>query len=261
MVIPMVIEHRIIDITPENVDEFDLLCVKSKKNSEGYQNKLDWFKNRYTEGLRIKLLWVNDRGNMTSRGFIEYIPGEYTWRTIEAKGYNVIHCLWVVGKWKKMGFGRQLLGSCIDDSYEAGKAGVVVVASEGTWLVGKKMFLKNDFVIVDKAPPSFSLLVKKFNEITNPRFPSNWDQRAKQFGSGLTVIYTDQCPYQPGAVKILQQFADENGIEFKAVKFSDSKELRRRSPSPYGVFSIVYNGKLISYTYEKKSRLAELINQ
>jgi L-amino acid N-acyltransferase YncA len=257
----MTTEHRIIDITPENVGEFDLLCVKSKKNSEGYQNKLKWFKERYSEGLRIKLLWVNDRGKMTSRGLIEYIPSEYAWRVIEAKGYNVIHCLWVVGKWKKMGFGRQLLASCIDDSKASGKVGVTAVASEGNWLVSKKIFLRNGFAIGDEAPPSFSLLVKKFNDIPNPSFPTNWKQRANQFGSGLTVIYTDQCPYQPDAAKMLQQFADENEIEFKVVKFSNSKELRQRSPSPYGVFSIVYNGELISYTYEKKSKLTELINQ
>jgi hypothetical protein len=261
MVRPMAVEYEIIDVTPNNMDEFDLFCVKSKKKSEGYINKSDWFRARYKEGLRIKLLWVNDRGKMTSRGFIEYIPGEYTWRTIEAKEYNVIHCLWVVGKWKKMGFGRKLLGLCIDDSMVAGKAGVAIVTSEGNWLVGKKMFMKNDFVIVDKAPPSFSLLVKKFGDRADPSFPTNWDQRAKQFGSGLTVIYTDQCPYQPGAVKMLRQFAIDNEIEFKTVKFSNSRELRQRSPSPYGVFSIVYDGKLISYTYEKKSKLAEIINQ
>ncbi|MBN2231084.1 MAG: hypothetical protein JW779_15980 [Candidatus Thorarchaeota archaeon] len=30
-------------------------------------------------------------------------------------------------------------------------------------------------------------------------------------------------------------------------------------PSHFGVFSIVYNGKLVSYTYEKNSKLDELL--
>lgn len=257
----MTAEYKIIDITPDNVDKYDLLCVKSKKQSEGYQNKLTWFKERYLEGLRIKLLMVNERGKMTSRGFIEYIPGEYTWRTIRADGYNVIQCLWVVGQWKKKGFGRMLLQLCIEDSKKTGKLGVVALTSESTWLVGKKMFLRNGFEVVDKTPPSFSLLVLKFKEGPAPCFPTDWDERATKFGSGLTVIHTDQCPYQPGALRELKKFADENEIEFTTVKFRSSEETRKRAPSPYGVFSIVYDGKLVGYAYEKTtlSKLAELV--
>jgi hypothetical protein len=177
----MTVEHELVDITPENVDEFDLLCLKSKKKTDGYQSKLRWFRERFNEGLRMKLLMVNDRGKMTSRGFIEYIPGEYAWRAVNAPNYNVVHCLWTVGKWKKLGFGRMLIESCIEDSMSTGMDGCVAVTSEGNWLVHKKVFQKNGFESVDEAPPSFNLLVRKFKNGANPSFPTDWDERAKRF--------------------------------------------------------------------------------
>ena len=109
----MLPEFEIVDITPENEEQYDLFCKKSKRNEEGYQKKLAWFKERYEEGLRIKILRVNERGKMTSRGYIEYVPGEYAWRPIIAPEYMFIHCLWVVGKNKKKGYGRRLLDLCI----------------------------------------------------------------------------------------------------------------------------------------------------
>ena len=100
----------------------------------------------------MKLLMVQETKGMTSRGFIEYIPGEYTWRVVNAPKLNVVHCLWVVGKWKKMGFGKMLIEACIEDSKQAGLDGVAAVTSEGHWLVHKKVFEKNGFVSVDEAP-------------------------------------------------------------------------------------------------------------
>ncbi len=71
----MSVEYEIIDITPENESQYDLFCKKSKKKAEGYSSKLNWFEDRYKEGLRVKVLYVNETGKMTSRGFIEYVPG------------------------------------------------------------------------------------------------------------------------------------------------------------------------------------------
>jgi hypothetical protein len=89
---------RILDVGPENVGELGFFCYMSKRKSEGYARKLSWLERRFDEGLRIKMLELPDRG------FIEYIPGEYAWRTVDARGFFFIHCLWVVGKSKGNGF-------------------------------------------------------------------------------------------------------------------------------------------------------------
>jgi hypothetical protein len=81
---------QIINVTAENVAETGFFCYMSKRNSPGYQQKLNWLQARFREGMRIKILKLPDRG------FIEYIPGEYAWRAVDASGYMFIHCIWVV---------------------------------------------------------------------------------------------------------------------------------------------------------------------
>lgn len=254
-------EYEIIDVNPENVEEHDLLCKKSKKKEEGYQNKLKWFMERYNEGLRIKLLHVNDGGKMTSRGFIEYIPGEYAWRAVNASDYMVIHCLWVVGKWKNRGYGTKLLEACVEDARQLDKAGVAMVASERPWLTSKKLLVRKGFDVVDQAPPSFDLVVKRFKDMPNPRFPMDWDERQKRYGSGLTVLHSKQCPYQLDAVKSLLEVAKDKGIEAKAVELKNAEEVQRNAPSAYGVFNIVYNGRLLSYMYLTRKDLLKKVQE
>jgi hypothetical protein len=72
---------EMIDVGAENVDKTGFFCFMSKKKSEGYQRKLAWLKDRFAEGMRIKMLALPERG------FIEYIPGEHAWRAVHADGY------------------------------------------------------------------------------------------------------------------------------------------------------------------------------
>ena len=71
-----------------------------KPKAEGYSRKLTWLKNRFSEGMKIKIVYENGR----SVGFIEYIPGESAWRAVNADNYLVIHCIGVVGRGKKKGY-------------------------------------------------------------------------------------------------------------------------------------------------------------
>ena len=109
---------QIIDVNIGNIDKYGLFCRKSYMKSEGNQNKVKWLKKRLKEGLKYKLLVVQERGKDTSRGFVEYIPGEYNWRGIDAKGWMVIHCLWVTGQAKQKGSGSKLVQEVIKDAKE-----------------------------------------------------------------------------------------------------------------------------------------------
>jgi ribosomal protein S18 acetylase RimI-like enzyme len=241
-----------------NVEQFGFFCYKSKPKSDGYQNKLNWLRERFSEGMVIKIVYENER----SVGFIEYIPAEYAWRAVEAPGYLVIHCLWVVGRGKGKGYGSMLLSECVEDARRMGKHGVVMLSSTGNWLANEKVFVKNGFEKIGVAAPSFNLLVKRFGNGPDPAFPQDWDKRLSAFGSGMTVVYTDQCPYIPDAVRHAREAFEQRGIKTNAVKFESCEELRATSPSPYGIFSIVYNGKLFSYHYlgtREIRRLNELL--
>jgi ribosomal protein S18 acetylase RimI-like enzyme len=237
---------KIVTVDASNVAQYGFFCYKSKPKSEGYRRKLGWLEQRFSEGLRIKIVYEGKR----SVGFIEYIPGEFAWRVVEAEGYLLVHCIWVVGKGKKKGYGSWLLDECVEDAQEMGKHGVAMVTSSGNWLANKKLFLKNGFDIVDQTPPSFELLVKRFDDDAPlPAFPQDWDKRASRYGAGLTVIYADQCPYIKDAIKQYVDLAEERGVEARVVKLTSSREVQDTAPSPYGVFNVVYDGRLATYHY------------
>lgn len=247
---------RIIDVTPNNVEETGFFCLMSRRKSDGYQRKLKWLKARFEEGLRIKMLDLSEGG----RGFIEYIPGEYAWRPVEASGYFFIHCLWVVGKSKGNGYAKLLLQECLADAKRCGAQGVAMVTSEGNWLVGNKLLLNSGFTSVDHAPPGYELLAKDFGPAPPPRFPTDWDRRAAVFGDGLTVVRTDQCPYLDDAVATVLETAQDRGIPAKVVELTGAQEVREQAPSPYGVFTIVLEREVLSHYYQPKKNLNELLD-
>lgn len=237
---------EMITVDAENVDRQGFFCYMSKRKAPGYCQKHEWLTARFAEGLKLQL--VHEIGGRTV-GFIEYIPGEFAWRVVHAPGYLVIHCLWVVGKGKGKGYGVRLLQTCLDDARVQNKHGVVMVASDGVWLAKKDIFLKYGFVEVAQAPPSFRLLVQRFDDAPLPTFPIDWEARQARFGAGLTVVRTPQCPYIEDAVTAALEFAAEKGIPSKVVTLQSAQDVQENSPSPYGVFGIVMDGKLLTYHY------------
>jgi len=234
---------ELITVDGSNVEETGFFCYMSKRKSEGFLRKVAWAKARFDEGMRIKML------KLPERGFIEYIPGDKAWRAVNAPGWMVIHCLWVVGKSKGKGLGGLLVDECVKDARKAGMTGVAMVTSEGNWLAGKKLLESRGFKAADTAPPSFALMVKALKPGPLPSFPVDWAARAARFGSGLTILRSDQCPYIPDATRVLLEAAAKKKINARVVEFRTAQELQASSPSPYGVFHIVFNGRLLGYHY------------
>ena len=244
----------LVEVTADSVAQIGFFCLQSRRKAAGYQRKLRWLEARFAEGMRIKMLGGG------GRGLIEYLPGEYAWRAVEAAGYMVIHCLWVVGQSKGKGGGRQLLEACLADAREAGMAGVAMVASEKPWLVGANFLRAHGFEAVDTAPPAFTLLVKRFGDAPPPRFCGGWPDKAARFGAGLTVVRTDQCPYVEDAANLLLDCAAKRGIESRTVDLADAAEVRRSAPSAYGVFNAVLDGTLLSYHWLTEREFAKRVD-
>jgi L-amino acid N-acyltransferase YncA len=247
---------RIVTVDAENVDEEGFFCYKSKPKTEGYRRKLVWLRDRFAEGMRIKIVYEGKR----SVGFVETIPGEYAWRAVEAAGYTVIHCLWVVGKGKKKGYGSCLLEECVKDARESGLHGVAMVTSSGHWLAGKKLLLKNGFEPVDQAPPTFDLLVKRFGNAALPAFPTDWDERLARYGSGLAVVRSDQCPYIDRVTHI-QDAGAAFDLQTQVVELKSCREVQESAPSAYGVFNVVYDGELVTYHWLGEKELFKFFSQ
>jgi len=237
-------EIEIIDTNPDNISDYGFCGIKNIKQ-EGHKRKTEWLRKRFSEGMRFKVLHSAKEGFV---GMIEYIPGRYAWRAVEAKGYMVIHCLFILyKKYQGKGYGSLLIEECIKDAKKDKMNGVAVVTRKGPWLAKKELFLKNGFELVDKAPPDFKLLVKKIKKNAHsPKFQEGWKEKLIKYGKGLTVIRSDQCPYLEKWVKEIIKTAQEiYGIKAKIVELKTYKDAQN-APSAYGTFSIVYNGKLLA---------------
>jgi GNAT superfamily N-acetyltransferase len=243
---------KITDVNASNVEKHGFFCYMSKKKAAGYQNKLSWLRDRFAEGMRIKLLELPDRG------FIEYIPGEYAWRTIDAKAYMVIHCLWVVGKSKGKGYATKLLKACIADAKKASMKGVAMVTSEKVWMLDRPLLEKNGFDCVAEEKP-FSLMVKRFGRAQLPKLIDNTASLKKRFPKGLTVIRSAQCPYIEDATKTALDAAKKAKMKSKVVELDSAEDVRKLSPSPYGTFGMLKDGELLSYHYLLQKDLSPLL--
>ena len=245
---------NIIDVNKENVSTTGFFCYMSKRKSEGYRRKLRWLQERFDEGLRLKMLDLR----MGGRGFIEYIPGESAWRAINAEGYMVVHCIWVAGQSRGKGYATLLLNECLKDAMKLRMRGVAVLTSERNWLVGHQFLLKQGFDCVDQDPP-FRLMVRKFDAFPSPSFSGSFPEKLKRLGKGLTIVRSDQCPYVDAAAEAAYSVAETLGIKANAVELKSSGDVRELSPSPYGVFGIVHNGRLLNYHSLPAKDLAGLL--
>lgn len=247
---------KIIHITPENITEYPCTCFLNPKN-EGYLIKTEWLKQRFSEGMIIKQLYLED--NKKVNGFIEYVPGEYACRAVDATNYLFIHCLWITpNKYKNQGYGSMFVEECIKDAKEQEKNGVAVITSEGSFMAGKSLFQKNGFVSVAQAKPSFELMVKTLKEGQHPNFRDCEAQLSKY--RGLNFVYSNQCPWVARSIKELSEVAEKNGLNVKIIELKTAEEAQN-APSIYSVFNLIYNGELLADHYISKKRFENIIKK
>jgi len=251
---------KIIDTNADNILEYGVCGYKSIKRA-GYPEKIEWLKKHFPEGMKMKTLYSDKDG---TQGMIEYIPGEYCWRPVQASGYMFIHCIFVGFKraYKGKGYGSLLVDECLEDAKKESMQGVAVLTRKGAFMAGKELFVRKGFEVVDTAPPDFELLVKKFNKNSpTPKFKGNWEKRLSQYGQGLTIIRADQCPYSVKNVKEIKETAEKiYGLKPSIIELKNCQEAQN-SPCPFGTFCIVYNGKVIAHHPVSNTRFVNIMNK
>jgi GNAT superfamily N-acetyltransferase len=253
-------ELRIIETTHRNIMEYGS-CGYRNYNTPGIKEKIVWMKERGKEGLKMLTLWSKKDGH---QGMIEYIPGEYCWRPVSASGYMFIHCVFVglLKKYKGKGYATVLLDLCIEDALTENMKGVAAVTRKGSFMIGKAFFEKNGFKVVDHAPPDFDLVVRKFVPSTpDPAFIPNWKKISENFTKGLYIIRAHQCPYTVKNVsEICETAKNKYRIKPSVITLKSHTEAQQ-VPNPYGIFSILYNGKIIAYHPISNNRFMNIMDK
>nr|WP_303716820.1 GNAT family N-acetyltransferase [Methanoculleus marisnigri] len=249
----MNVPPRIIDVTAQNIDKYPPTCFLNPKN-EGYLKKVEWLKERFEEGLRIKVLYDEADGKI--HGFIEYTPGEYAWRAVNAEGYLFIHCIWVTpNSYREKGYASDLIRECMNDA--AGKLGVAVVASDGPFMAARDLFLKNGFTVVEEDGKNH-LLVKQLNGGGSlPKFRDYREQLSNY--RGWQIVYSNQCPSVARFIHELDP-AIVDRLSLTVTEFKTAQQAQN-APSIYAVFNLIQDGTILADRYISQTRLKNILKK
>jgi hypothetical protein len=253
-------EVEIVDANSENIFDYGVCGYKNIKR-EGYLEKINWLKERFAEGLKVKILYSSSDG---TQGMIEYIPGDFCWRPVEASGYMFIHCIFSGFKraYKGKGYGSMLLKECLEDAKKANMNGVAVVTRKGPFMADKDLFVKNGFEVVDSYPPDFELLVKKYDKnAPTPKFKEDSGEKLGEYSKGLTIIRADQCPYTVKNVREMVESAEQIfGLKVNVVNLTNCKDAQN-SPCAFGTFCVIFDGEIVAHHPISNTRFKNIMNK
>jgi hypothetical protein len=138
------------DVPADDILKYGVCGYKSLKRA-GFPEKVEWLKKRFKEGLELIALYSQEDG---TQGVIEYIPGEYCWRPVDAADHMFIDCLLVgfTRAYQRKGYAWPLLQECESRARAGRMSGVAVVTGKGSFMVGSQIFLGRGYQIVDQAP-------------------------------------------------------------------------------------------------------------
>lgn len=250
----MSLQTNIVEVTADTISQHpQVICFINPKH-EQYDKKIEWLKEQFKKGLTIKLLYLE--GEKRPVGFIEYIPGEYCWRSVAAKGYMFIHCLWINGKkHQHSGLGTMLIEEVERDA--KGMMGVAVVTSDKSFMAEKQIFLKNGYEIVSESGKD-QLIVKRFKDGSLPSI-NDWESELKSI-HGLTIVYSKQCPWVARFIEEVKPILKEYNLNPQIIELTSAAEAQK-APSLYGVFNLIHEGKLLADRYISTTRFKNIIKK
>jgi L-amino acid N-acyltransferase YncA len=252
---------QIIDLTPENIADYGVCGYKDVVKHKELRNKIAWFNEYYPKGLRIKAVIAE---NGSYQGMLEYIPGKYAHRPVDAANYMFINCIFVGFKaqFKGKGFASALLDECVNEAKDQKMKGVAVVTRKGSFMAGNEIFLKKGFEVVDRAKPDFDLLALKFDEKSDaPSFKADVLNNFGKFEKGLTIARSPQCPYTEKNVNAILETAEKKfKLKAKLIDLNESTSAQN-IPCAFGTFCIIYDGEVISHHPISNTRFENIMSK
>jgi hypothetical protein len=251
---PMIPETHIIEVGASNLDEYpQVICFINPKHTY-FHKKIEWLREQCKNGLKIKLLFV--KGEKKPIGFIEYVPGEFCWRPVDAKGYLFIHCLWTYGKKnQRQGLGSLLIREVEKDAKNL--SGVSVITSDNAFMADKSIFLKNGYSIISGYGKE-QLLAKRFKDVPPPTL-NDWQKELGKY-PGLSIVYSRQCPWVARFIEEIQPMLAEKNLHPHITELTTAAQAQK-APSLYGVFNLIYNGRLLADRYISTTRFANILKK
>lgn len=244
--------HAFIDLTPSNLRQEHICCaIAGKQHQEGVARKKAFLARGFESGLVFRKLDV--RGKV----FVEYAPAEHAWKPVVAPGYLVIHCLWVSGRYKGGGLGRDLLQHCLADSRDF--HGVVAVTGRSPYLTDTRFFLHHGFEVLERTDTGFDLVCyREGADPAPPRFADSARRGTVSEDSGVHFEYVHQCPFVPGCVAEMSDVARVFDLAVTARELTTPAQAQTAA-SPFGTFGAFLRGRLLTHELMSGNKFRKLL--
>jgi hypothetical protein len=252
-------DARLIDVDAASFDTLPCCGIKNPRHP-GRQAKGCWLRENAKLGLRAKALLAPDG---RPSGYIEYVPGEFAWRGVDAAGYMFIHCVWIYSRQNRgKGLGSIMVRACLKDAKAGGMSGAAVIVREGPWMADRRLFLADGFEPVDTAPPDYELLAIKFDSnATTPAFKKDYSRKLSQYSPGLTIIRSSQCPHIEKFTADIAEVAEKDYHTEPTVIDLKSWSDAQQAPTPCAVFAVIYNGQVLADHPISRTRFRNIMNE
>jgi hypothetical protein len=252
---PVTTKPCLIDVDAASFDRLPCCGIKSPTHP-GRQQKLCWLQANAKFGLRAQMLLAPDG---EPGGYIEYLPGEFAWRGVEAAGLLFIHCVWIFRKQdQRKGFARAMVAACLEDARKAGMRGAAV--RDGPWLPTAVCFWPT--ASAGRYRAAGLPVTRSSVRVTsaNPAFKKGWDERLAKYGRGLTIVRSNQCPHiAKFAAEIIETAESEYHVKPTVIDLQSWRDAQKAAP--YAIFSLIYNGRLLADHQISRTRFRNIMNK
>lgn len=229
-------EHDFINLTPENLANEHLCCIiRSKSVHAGIEAKRQWLSERLKEGHVFRKL--NEKATV----FIEYAPLEAAWVPVVGDNYYYLYCLWVEGREKGKGYGKELMEYCLADAKAKGKSGICMLGAKKQkhWLSDQSFAKRFGFEVAHTTDQGYELLALSLDG-TRPRFAKN-AKSGNIENKELTIYYDMQCPYIFQTVGQIKLYCEQNNIPVSLIQI-DTLRKAKELPCVFNNFAVFYKG-------------------
>lgn len=243
-----------INLDLQNIDDENICCaINSKKDLKGVEEKKNWLK----EGLKENHVFrkLDERGKV----FIEYDDLEKSLVPLIGENYIYIYCLWVSGKFKGQGHGKNLLNYCIEDAKKRNKSGICILSSKKKmpYLADRLFLEKYNFEIVDEIE-DYYLMALSFDK-TYPKFTES--ARIQSIDNNLLTIYhSRECPFIENALEDIKIYLEEKGIGYSFILVDDI-DMAKKLPCVFNNWAIFFKGEFLTHKIINGKTLGKLLDK
>jgi ribosomal protein S18 acetylase RimI-like enzyme len=217
---------RIVDLTPENVDDSINLCIGRKPGYEqAREEKRRWLEERLPNGVGGKLAYQD--GQLA--GMLEFCPIEYVPFPISGSELLHINCVWVLPQFQRKGIGESLVKSCFAETRLRGKRGVSVIAYDGTFFMPSTFFLNQGFRTVSRRE-TLELMWSPLEPCKPPAFLIQEYSPEKIPGKlAVDVLCSAQCPWSVMTRERIKRVSREFGgtVKLRSININDRQAVEK----------------------------------